>query len=402
MMLRLLAPIVPLLASLLAAVVGYGVQYTLVPVQAASRGFSDLGLGLLGSAYFTGLVLGCIMVPPLIRAAGHARAFAVLTALVAAITLLHPLIVAVLPWLFFRFLIGCCVTGFYLIVESWLNTQTGNRTRGLFLSVYTATTYSGMTLAQLLASTNTEGFTLFAVSALLVALSPIPLLLSLQPAPTGIPPVRFRPRRLFRISPIGFTAIALSGFAQASVWALAPVFALAKGLGPSNAGLFLASAICGGALAQVPIGHLADRFDRLLVLAATSIASAVIGLWLTLLPAPGLTIYLLGALLGAAIIPPYAVAAAYIYDRVPAEEYVETSAGVLMVYSASGIVGPFVAGLTMQLFGGHTAFLAAACAMAVLAVYLLAGRLTAREERPPPASGAPASEGIALPDGEPR
>ncbi len=66
---------------------------TLVPIRAQMEGFGSSAIGLMGSAYFVGFVIGCIVGPKVVQAVGHTRAFAGFAALVAALTLIFPMVV---------------------------------------------------------------------------------------------------------------------------------------------------------------------------------------------------------------------------------------------------------------------------------------------------------------------
>jgi len=58
-----LASITAILSSTLIFLVGNGLLGTLIPVRAHLEGFSTLAIGVIGSAYFAGFVLGCFTGP---------------------------------------------------------------------------------------------------------------------------------------------------------------------------------------------------------------------------------------------------------------------------------------------------------------------------------------------------
>jgi MFS family permease len=53
----------PLLLSVFLLVTGNGVLSTLIPVRARIEGFSDITIGLIGSSYFAGMLLGSLVRP---------------------------------------------------------------------------------------------------------------------------------------------------------------------------------------------------------------------------------------------------------------------------------------------------------------------------------------------------
>ena len=80
-MLKLLAPVAALLLSVAILLLGNGLQGTLLPVRAQLEDFSSVEIGILGSSYFLGFALGCVLAPYAIRRVGHIRVFAALASL---------------------------------------------------------------------------------------------------------------------------------------------------------------------------------------------------------------------------------------------------------------------------------------------------------------------------------
>src|SRR3569832_2122548 len=70
-------------------IAGNGLIGTLIPVRAALAGFSNGTLGLIGSAYYLGFVVGCFAGRHLLARVGHSRTFAVCAGIAAATTLLQ-------------------------------------------------------------------------------------------------------------------------------------------------------------------------------------------------------------------------------------------------------------------------------------------------------------------------
>ena len=88
-MIRLLLPIAALLCGIALLLLGTGLLNTLLALRGSAEQFSDQTLGLLGSAYFAGFILGTWLCPRLIRRMGHVRAFTFLAAAEAACVLIH-------------------------------------------------------------------------------------------------------------------------------------------------------------------------------------------------------------------------------------------------------------------------------------------------------------------------
>src|SRR5690606_24872925 len=132
---------------------GNGLQQTIIPLRASLEGFSTVEIGLLGSGYYAGFVIGCLAAPYFILRAGHIRAFATMVSVASAVALIHPLSLDPLVWILCRAVTGFCLAGIYLIVESWLNDRATNTNRGFILSAYIAVNFSAITVGQLLVTT---------------------------------------------------------------------------------------------------------------------------------------------------------------------------------------------------------------------------------------------------------
>src|SRR5690606_5079776 len=131
-MLRIVTTISALLAGIALLLVGSGLLNTLLPLRGAVEGFSDQTLGLFGSAYFAGFMLGTWLCPKLIRRMGHIRAFAFFASAAAACIILHVIHIDMLFWLLLRLATRTVLVGVCTSLESWLDTRApkGERRRG--------------------------------------------------------------------------------------------------------------------------------------------------------------------------------------------------------------------------------------------------------------------------------
>lgn len=373
-----IGPILALLLGVFLLIAGHGIQLTLIPLRAAVDDWTPFAIGLVGSAYFVGLVLGCLAAPHVILRSGHIRAFAAFVAMAAVITLAQFLWVAVVPWIVFRFVMGICFAGLYMVVESWLNDQATNTTRGHIMSAYVVVSFAAITAGQFAVSlASPTEVLLFAMATMLITVAVIPVVLTKAAQPAPLTLVRFRPKALYRASPVGIVGVTMIGVTSGAFWSFAVVYALGTGMDNREAAVFTGLATVGGALAQWPVGRLSDFVDRRLVLIGLLLGAVVTGLLLALLPVSDAVRLLLVFLFGAMTMPTYAVAAAHAYDHAAREDYVETAAGVLLATGIGSIVGPFVAAVLIEATKPEVLFIFTAAAQGALALFVL-GRLWVR------------------------
>jgi MFS family permease len=334
-----------ILFSTLIFLMGNGLLGTLTPVRAHLSGFSDIGIGVIGSAYFAGFVIGCFVGPRWLAQVGHVRTFAVAGGAAAATTLLQSLAVNEFAWILARGLFGFAAANLYMVLESWLNDLATNETRGRIFSAYLTVNFAGLIIGQILFTTGkATSFSLFNLSAIFYALCLIPVGLTSSPQPKPFAKFTLRPLHVFRIAPVGVAGCIAVGFANAAIWTLAPVYAQGHGLTRGMLAAFMGAFTLGGALVQMPIGRLSDRMDRRVIIAAISFAAALAGAALAYFGGRTReTALALVAVLGAMTLPVYGLSVAHANDRLPRDAFVETSATLLLINALASVLGPTLA-----------------------------------------------------------
>lgn len=371
-MAQTLGPVAALLLGVFFLVTGSGLQNTLLPLRGAFEGFSAINLGILGSSYYLGFVVGCLAVPHLVRRTGHIRAFAALTSGVVAMMMAHPLFVDPLFWFVLRTITGFCFAGLYLVIESWLNDRATNQTRGFVMSAYVIVDYAALTAGQMMITLYpVRSFDLFAIAAILFSLATLPVAVGSSTQPAPIETARIRLPRLFKAAPVAMVGCFVIGLTNGSLWSLGPIFGIGRGLTADGAATFMSAVVVAGALAQWPVGFLSDRMDRRRILAVLLGGAMVAGLLLGALPFGLLGLSLLGMVYGALSLPAYSLAAAHAYDRTAPSEAVETAAGLLLLYGIGSVIGPALASLGMQHYGPGALYFFTAGAYLLLLLFVL-------------------------------
>lgn len=370
-MTKTFAPLVSLLVGISFLLSGNALLGTVIPLRGLYEHFTPVTIGLIGSSYNLGFVVGCLSCPYLILRAGHIRAYSTLVSLAAATTLIHAMVVDPAVWIGARSITGFCLAGLFLIIESWLNDRATNDNRGLIMSGYIVVNFLMTTAGQLMVLlAPIQNFELFAAASILVSLAVVPVALttSAQPAPIAI--VQFRPLRLFRMAPVGLAGTFMIGVANGAFWSLVTVFAIGRGMTSNGAAIFLSIAVVGGALMQWPVGRLSDRYDRRLVLASVMVLSAGASLLTAELPLGGAGLFVMAFILGMVVLTSYSVAAAHAYDRAEKSAYVEMATGVLLANGVGAVFGPLIASFAMESWGDGSLFVVMALVELSLAGFI--------------------------------
>lgn len=366
---RLLISFTALFMSAFLIQMGSGTLAPLDAISGVTLGWSAAEIGLLGSAHFAGFFIGCWGMPRLIGEIGHSRAFAVAAAIGTVGVILHPIWQGPLEWAALRVLSGMAIAGGYTVIESWLQSKIETATRGRIFGIYRLVDLSGAIMAQgLIAVLTPAAYVSYNIIALFCIVCLLPLALT-----RGVPPVfdhapRLQPRRAFAISPLACFAIIIAGATGSSFRMVGPVFGVESGMDQGEIALFLVAAVIGAAVAQFPVGWLADKIERRRVLIGLSVVAILICVAIlagatTLHPS---AIFVASALFGASSITVYSVAAAHANDFCPDDFVVELNAALILFYSVGAIVSPLAASALIGVAGADGLWLFIAAAHLVL------------------------------------
>lgn len=381
-----LAPIAALLVTVFVLICGNALIGVATPIRADLDGFGALTIGLIGSAYFAGMLGGTLKTPAIVRQVGHIRAFSAFVALAVVAVDILPLWEAPIAWFFSRALIGFVFAGIYAVIESWINGAASNSNRGALYAAYQIVNFGASAVGQLLfRELDARSFAPFVVGASLMALGSVPLTMTSADAPELPREVDFNLAWLFRLSPISVAASFVAGATNGASISLAPIYALQIGVEPSSVPFFTAAIVIGSALGVFPVGRLSDRVDRRAIMAVVMCAGGLIELALALLNPHGTWLVGAGFLVGLTTYTLYTLAASLANDRAPTHDMVRVSAGLLFVYCVAAMLTPPLASMGMRTFGAGALFAQAALfhlALAALALAIVVRRRRISSRQP--------------------
>jgi len=368
---RQIFPVLALLLSTAFLLAANGMLGLLLPLRGTAEGFTTTELGLLGTGWATGFILGCLFAPVVVRRVGHIRAFASAAACAAIMILMAGIFVVPIAWILIRLGSGFFTAGAFMIIESWLNERASNESRGTVFAIYMMVTYFGITAGQLgVAAGDPRTATLFMVGAILFACAILPTALSTAASPRPLTRVSIDLRKLFANSPVAFVTVIVVGIVNGAFGTLAAVWGVKIGLTTPVIALMTSITVVSGAITQVPIGRVSDKTDRRYVIVALALAAGLSGLAIVLFrPADPVTVITLTALYGAATYPIYGLAVAHANDYADASDFVAVSGGLLLLYGAGTMIGPLAASAAMAGIGPEALFLVTATSHALVAIY---------------------------------
>jgi MFS family permease len=355
-----------------------GYMGTLIGVRLGAANLEPVVTGLITSAYFAGYATGALLCRRLIERAGHIRAFAAFAALVAASILGHALYFHPALWALLRALTGFGCAGLFVATESWLNAKATTATRGSVFSIYMVATYATFAGSQFMLNlASPADFTLFALAAILLCLALAVVTSTRAEQPIHVPGSRLKAGELAAAAPVAVAGCFVAGLITGSFYALVPVFGQESGRSVLQISSYMALAIFGGLLLQVPVARLSDRFDRRLV--AGLVALAFAGLTQVAALAAGTNwLFVFWLLLGGFMSVIYPVSVAHANDRMPAERAVAVSGRLILISGVGSTLGPLVGSSMMEAFGIRGLFDSMAVAAALFGIFALARVISVR------------------------
>jgi len=238
-------------------------------------------------------------------------------------------------------------------MESWLNQKSSNTTRGKMLGVYMIITFLFAGLGQfLLILSDPIKFDLFVLTSILLSLSLIPILLSTTKAPEFNNTKRVSFKELYIISPLGFIGALFIGLSHGTLFGYGAVYGAAKGMDTFNISFFMFIITIFGAIFQWPIGMISDKFDRRIVLIATTLIASGLCVFLVLSSYISMILFfLVVACFAGLCLPMYSLVIAHVNDFIQPDEIVATSASLILLLGIGLIMGPIFVSFFMNFFG---------------------------------------------------
>lgn len=326
-----------------------GYLTTLIPLRINASDSSDFIAGLMGTVYYLGLLAGSFRSEYIVSQVGHIRSFACFMALLCATILGLAISDNTTLWLILRFLNGMAVAGIFVVVESWLLSESDSSNRGRILSFYMVSLYGANALGQLfIGYIDTYSLMPFILIGILLSLSIFPPAMTRMPVPQIEQPSSLSLLKLFKLTPSGMLGCFAGGLVLGGLYSMLPIYlANLEGSSDKSVAYYMAVTTLGGMCLQFPVGYLSDMIDRRKVLVGTCITGCLFCLGVSVCSDDSLFNYPLLFLLGGAIFTLYPVAISHGCDHMHPDDIVAGTQGLLLAYSLGACIGPMMAAVAM-------------------------------------------------------
>jgi MFS family permease len=352
-----------------------GLTWPLLAIILERQGVPGWLNGLSASSQMLAILAIAPLGPRLIGRFGTVRVMAFgIVGMVVGLLLL-PVFPNVWAWFPIRFLIGLSAELIFVGGDIWINQIARDETRGRLIGVYGTFLHAGFAVGPAtIAVVGSDSWFALYLGVGIVVCGLIPLALSGGSAP----PVEGKPRSrmlyFFRIAPTLMIAALMFGLIDSTVLALLPVYGVQKGLDAETASLLLTMFVMGGVVGQIPIGILADRMDRKLLLTWTTlIAMLSIGVLPFVIGNPTQT-WAVMMVMGVSVGSFYVIAMAMIGIRFKGADLVSINASFVFLWGLGDVVGPFISGTAIDVWGPDGLPVTGAVVCALFLVFIVSRR----------------------------
>ncbi|EKM0363554.1 MFS transporter [Cronobacter turicensis] len=360
-------PVVLLLCGLLLLTLAIAVLNTLVPLWLAHDNLPTWQVGMVGSSYFTGNLLGTLITGTLIKRYGFNRSYYIASLIFAAGCAGLGVTLGFWSWLAWRFIAGVGCAMIWVVVESALMCSGTAHNRGRLLAAYMMVYYLGTVAGQLMVSklpTDLMSVLPWVTGMVMAAILPLLFTRIVNSSSEHQEKTHVWPMFKLRQARLGVNGCIISGIVLGSLYGLMPLYLNHQGVSDSGIGFWMAVMVSAGIIGQWPIGKLADRFGRLLVL-RVQVFVVIVGCMAMLAQAamaPALFV------LGAAGFTLYPVAMAWACEKVEHHQLVAMNQALLLSYTIGSLLGPTFTAMLMQSYSDSLLFVMIA---SVSFVYLM-------------------------------
>lgn len=360
-------PVMLLLCGLLLLTLAIAVLNTLVPLWLAQEDLPTWQVGIVSSSYFTGNLVGTLLTGYLIKHLGFNRSYYIASLIFAVGCVGLGVMVGFWSWMTWRFIAGVGCAMIWVVVESALMCSGTSRNRGRLLAAYMMVYYVGTFLGQVLVSkvpTDLMNVLPWVTGMILAGILPLLFTRILNQQSEGQSTTPIVSMLKLRQARLGVNGCIISGIVLGSLYGLMPLYLKHQGISNASIGFWMAVLVSAGILGQWPIGRLADKFGRLLVLRVQVFVVILGSLAMMMQAAMAPALFILGA----AGFTLYPVAMAWACEKVGQHQLVAMNQALLLSYTVGSLLGPSFTAMLMQNYSDNLLFIMIA---SVSFIYLL-------------------------------
>ena len=336
--------------------VGIGISLSgpLFSLVMERQGYSDAVIGLSTATVGVSALVASPTVPRLAKRFGvfWTMMASLLTAIVS-IALIYWMNNAI-GWFVLRFVLGAALTGIFVISEFWIFALAPEERRGFVMGVYATVLSLGFAVGPaILSATGSVGALPFVIAVGLLAASLIPVGIARASAPRIEPEHNTHFLPFLFAAPLAIGAVFVFGMAESSSFSFLALYGTRLGFDETTAVNLVTVMALGGLFCHIPLGLMADRFDRRLLLLACGSIGAAGALLLPVLAANLVALNVVLLFWGGITAGLYTIGLTHIGARFRGGELAGVNAAFVFTYAVGMLVGPAAVGKSMDIWVPH-------------------------------------------------
>ncbi|MCP4332214.1 MAG: MFS transporter [Gammaproteobacteria bacterium] len=341
-----------IITAMLIANLMYSVTLPLLSLTLSRAGYSETMIGINTIAQPFAALLFTPFIPGLIGRFGAASVMIAALLVFGATLLILPLYVDMAVWFILRPLMGAAGCVLWVASEAWVNAMADEKSRGRIVGIYGTAGALGWAMGPvILLIAGTEGYLPYALTAGMSVLACIPMLLSRGKEPDLSQGPRSKIWMYLLFAPLPLVANLSVAASHEAFDAFFAIYAEALGKTEKVAFTLMALGGIAGMISQYPLGWLADRMNRVLLiflLVASSMACPLLLPYCLEMSIPGLVIVFFWGVVSTGI---YTMGTILVGERFRGAQLAGASAAFTAMYAMGVLIGPPTAGVSMDVFG---------------------------------------------------
>jgi MFS family permease len=338
------------------SVAGIGLSLTapLISLLLSAQGVSATTIGVMTAFASFSSIVTSPFVPRLALLLGLRNFLVLSLALSTGILCLFPVLTSLTAWFILRFILGITINCLFVLSEYWINAASPDARRGLIMGIYATALSIGFAAGPgLLVLSNGATPWLFIVGAAFFAVASVPIFFAGKDAPplegkSGVSSWGF-----VLIAPIATLAAFVFGTVEQGSFAFMTLYGEALHLSVANSAWLLTLFGLGNVISQVPLGFLADKVNRPLLLLACTLVSTVGALMMPVvsssLPALMSVAFITGGVVGGI----YTVGLAHLGAHFSGGTLAAANAAFIMFYCLGMMIGTPLMGVAVDTVRPH-------------------------------------------------
>ncbi|RLA01656.1 MAG: hypothetical protein DRQ47_07795 [Gammaproteobacteria bacterium] len=255
-------------------------------------------------------------------------------------------------WFPIRFILGASAAVLWSASEALINELVDDKWRGRIIGIYGSAGAAGFALGpMILITTGTEGLMPFVVTTLLILLAGLPLIGLQDHRHSSEQDDHVNLRKVFRLLPHIMLLNLTYAAALESFVAFFPLFGINIGLSGAHSLSLLTTFAIGGVLLQMPLGWLADKVNKQMLLLAcvlfTLVGFVILPQVIQAAISGPIFIFTLGGVEGMV----YTMGVIVLGQRFRGAELASASVLYTGMWGLGTMIGPVLTGAGMDLFG---------------------------------------------------